>query len=88
MTNSFRVPIGTRVKVAESLSRRDFTPEAVAERVPGARGRIVDYSDGHGLCYSVQHEDGTSGYYDPDELLLPGGPPLSSLHEVADVQES
>jgi len=34
----------------------------------GVSGKIVDHSDSHGLCYQVEHEDGTVAWYEPREL--------------------
>jgi hypothetical protein len=37
-------------------------------RVWGVKGKVTDRLDSHVLCYQVQHEDGTIGYYEPTEL--------------------
>jgi hypothetical protein len=59
---------GQFVRTAERLEDRDFTICSLAERLPNALGAVVGSIDSHGLCYRVIHEDGTVGYYDPDEL--------------------
>ena len=46
----------------------DWTPEALRSRRFGVAGTIVDEHNSHGLCYEVQHLDGSIGYYDPREL--------------------
>ena len=39
--------------------------------LPNVTGVIRNYSDSHGLCFSVKHEDdGTTAGYDPDELTI------------------
>jgi len=51
-------------------------PENDAEYMPGAvrrwgaKGTIKQYSNSHGLCFDVEHDDGVLGYYEPDELKL------------------
>ena len=35
-----------------------------------ALGRIVHYSNSHGLCFKVWHNDGNTAWYDPEELEL------------------
>lgn len=41
---------------------------------PNATGVIENYSDSHGLCFNVKHDDpenyGTRAGYDPDELTI------------------
>jgi hypothetical protein len=59
---------GTRVRTADKLEPRDYTLEGQAERKPGSYGTVIRHSDCHGLCFEVRHDDGRSGYYDPDEL--------------------
>jgi len=34
----------------------------------GVKGIVIDISNAHGLCYRVQHSDGTCAWYDPEEL--------------------
>lgn len=52
-----------------NLSKQDeWTAEALSARRWGVRGRVIRHHDGHGLCYEVQHEDKSIGYYDPSEL--------------------
>ncbi len=46
----------------------EWTDEAWNERKWGAKGTVLTHHDSHGLCYEVQHEDETVGYYDPSEL--------------------
>ena len=50
--------------------RGEWTKAAIANRKWGVKGVIVMHHDSHGLCYDVQHEDGTKGSYDPSELEI------------------
>ena len=61
---------GTSVKTTEpNLGMRDqWTDEGWAGRKWGIQGKVFTHHDSHGLCYDVQHEDGTVGCYDPSEL--------------------
>jgi hypothetical protein len=61
-----------------SLDRRDYTEAAQAMRRPGASGKVLGHHDGHGLCYEVRHDDGTTGFYDPDELTGENGRTLAA----------
>lgn len=51
--------------------RAEFSNEAIAERKWGVQGSIIEHSDSHGLCYKVQHDDGTVAWYDLSELSTP-----------------
>lgn len=35
-----------------------------------AKGHLTGYSNSHGLCFEVTHDDGSLGYYEPSELKL------------------
>jgi len=60
---------GTKVRTTKPFwSGRDLIGEALASRKWGVKGTILKHHDSHGLCYEVQHEDGTVGHYDPSEL--------------------
>lgn len=60
---------GTRVKTtSKKTPDREWMPEALVARKWGVTGRIVMHHDSHGLCYDVQHDDGTEGCYDPTEF--------------------
>jgi hypothetical protein len=63
-----KLEIGTRVKTRK-LGKRDFSFIANRRRINGA-GIITGYSDSHGLCYRVLHDNETEAYYDPDELTI------------------
>lgn len=67
--DSSKVHYGKKVRVSAQLDARDYTPIGIQKRRPGATGIIVAHSDSHGLCFEVDHEDGSSGWYDPDELM-------------------
>ena len=44
--------------------------DPILARRSGATGRVIAVHDSHGLCYDVQHEDGTVGCYEPHELAV------------------
>lgn len=64
---------GTRVKTtSKKTSDKEWMPEALIARKWGVTGTIIMHHDSHGLCYDVQHDDGTEGCYDPNEFeVLP-----------------
>jgi hypothetical protein len=65
-----RIQIGTRVEtIKPARESNDWTAEALAARKWGVSGKIIKEHDSHGLCYDVRHEDGTTGCYEPRELL-------------------
>ncbi len=76
---------GFLVRTATELDGRDYTAEARAQRKPGVGGKILGHSDSHGICYQVEHDDGSTAYYDPGELLSEDGRPLSDDYIVRDV---
>lgn len=61
---------GTKVKVTELNEdmRDQWSPGVWESKKPGASGEVLTHHDSHGLCYEVEHEDGTVGDYDPSEL--------------------
>ena len=66
-------PVDYGTKVTTDISAGDaddWMPEALASRKHNAKGVVVKHHDSHGLCYEVQHEDGTIGHYDPHELVV------------------
>ncbi|KKM74286.1 hypothetical protein LCGC14_1401860 [marine sediment metagenome] len=61
--------IGKRVITVDVLTAcRTYTKEGQKQRKPNDPGWIVDYSNGHGLCYAVNHADGVA-WYDANELI-------------------
>jgi len=66
--------MGKKVRVAPYLDPRDYTAEGQQLRRPGAVGEVIGHSDGHGLCWKVRHEDGSTAHYDPDELTDEAAP--------------
>jgi len=62
--------VGTPVKVEDWLEPKNkhYVESAWDNRKPGMTGRIIGYSNSHGLCFHVRHNDGTAGWYDPEEL--------------------
>ncbi len=71
--NGAIIPIGTRVKTTqENLDVTDWLPGALIFRKWGIEGSITKAHNGHGECYTVLHDDATSGCYDPSEFeILP-----------------
>lgn len=67
-------PISPETKVQTTTpdlsQRKEWTKEAWAKRKWGVKGTIKKHHDSHGLCYEVLHEDGTVGYYNPNELKV------------------
>jgi hypothetical protein len=62
---------GTAVKtIRPEIESKDWAAEALECRRWGVVGKIVGYSDSHGLCYRVEHADGTDGWYESRELVL------------------
>lgn len=61
---------GTRVRTTQLNESMigEWTAEALAEKKWGVTGMILRHHDSHGLCYDVQHDDGTFGCYDPSEF--------------------
>ncbi len=65
-----RLAPGTRVEtIKPKVESKDWTPEAKLLRKWGVSGVITDTSDAHGICYEVEHEDKTTAWYEPRELL-------------------
>ena len=67
VTDGF-LPVGTRVKTLESSRANDWAETLSQARQWDVTGTIEDYSDSHGLCYKVRHDDGTESWYNPEEL--------------------
>ncbi len=64
-------PISNGTKVVTTASNPevdDWTREALQSRCWGVKGTVIMYHDSHGLCYDIQHEDGSVGSYDPSEF--------------------
>ncbi len=74
MTKKKYPPIspGKLVKTTKpNLSKREeWTAEGWAKRKWGVYGHVITHHDSHGLCYDVQHDDGTQACYDPSELRV------------------
>lgn len=63
--------VGLRVRTALIIDPKvgDYVQPRLAR--PNVTGIIQNYSDSHGLCFQVKHEDdGSTAGYDPDELTL------------------
>jgi len=64
-------PIGLEVRTVQpKVPTTGWTQEALHARRWNVTGIITARHDSHGLCYDVRHDDGTSGAYEPHELLL------------------
>lgn len=50
----------------------DWTPEAARLRRFEVEGTVIQSHNGHGLCYTIRHQDGSMGAYEPQELELLG----------------
>ena len=62
---------GTKIQtVKQAVEAEDWTQEALASRKWGVTGTVIAHSDSHGLYYEVRHDDGTIGWYEPQELEL------------------
>ena len=63
-----RLEVGTKVitHIDPKLVSDDWQNQG--ERRSDVEAEIVDVSDSHGLCYKVQYEDGTRGWFDPHEV--------------------
>lgn len=64
---------GTRVRTMKSDGSRDWAARARENVQWRTVGTIVQKSDSHGLCYEVQHDDGTCAWYNHGELVKIGG---------------
>lgn len=62
---------GTRVEtVKPEVESKDWDASARKLRKWGAIGHVIGRSNnGHGLCYEVEHEDKTTAWYEPRELV-------------------
>lgn len=66
--------VGLRVRTPSTIDPKvgDYVQPRAAR--PNATGIIEGYSDSHGLCFNVKHDDpdnyGTTAGYDPDELTI------------------
>lgn len=60
----------TRVRTTQPnfSKRKEWTDEAWENRQWGVPGEVLTHHGSHGLCYEVQHEDESIGFYDPSEL--------------------
>lgn len=69
MTTYPALKVGTKVLTVETNhTSKDWDKKALASRRFGVVGTIIHESNSHGLCFKVEHEDGSIGYYDPWEL--------------------
>lgn len=72
---------GQPVQVVGELEPRDFQQPRRGQ--PNASGVITRHSDSHGLCFEVLHKDGSTAWYDPDELIAePSEGQLKKLWEA------
>lgn len=62
--------IGTRVITTQDAGSTDWCDSTRANVRWGVPGTVVAVFRGHGLCYEVKHDDGTSAPYEPAEVTL------------------
>ena len=70
MTKYTLLTFGIKVKTLKPLHNDTYTEETQAKRKWDVNGTIVAHHNSHGLCYDVQHEDGSVGSYDEDEIQV------------------
>ena len=66
------VILGAMVKTTQEnpALKDEWTEEGHKERKWDIEGTIIEYSDSHGLCYKILHEDNTTGWYDRSEFEI------------------
>jgi len=66
-----RLSMGTAIRTTQPnlAMRNEWTDEGWDARKWGVIGTITAHHDSHGLCYDVQHEDGSDACYDPSEIV-------------------
>ena len=57
-----------RVRTTSPKHYNYFLPELIPLRKWGVKGYITEHHNAHGISYKVEHDDGSYGYYTPDEL--------------------
>lgn len=63
------ISCGTRVKTTQKDVEASRTYDEPREGLKwGIEGEVIDYSDSHGLCYLVVHQDGKTRWYESTEL--------------------
>jgi hypothetical protein len=64
--------VGDSVRTTKpNLSMRDdWTEVAWSRKRWGVEGKITSKHNSHGVCFEVEHEDGTKAVYDASELEL------------------
>lgn len=61
--------IGREIETVKELTGgKDFHSDFLANRKANALGKIKRFSAGHGLCFEVEHRDGTLAWYDAFEI--------------------
>jgi hypothetical protein len=55
-------------------SARGYTAEGKAERAKhsGKQGKVIGFSNSHGLCYEVRFSWGQTAWFEPEEISLGG----------------
>lgn len=62
--------VGRPVKTLKDAGADDWSDPKNRGCQWGVLGRIIHYSNSHGLCFEVRHNDGSVAWYDPGELGL------------------
>lgn len=65
--------LGARVRTTTDAGSDDWSDLTRSTCKWGVSGKIIDYSNSHGLCYKVRHQDGSVAWYEPGELELDKG---------------
>jgi|688.fasta_scaffold262705_3 hypothetical protein len=59
------------VTLSPDLSEQnEWTEAGWLARRWGVEGTVLAHSDSHGLCYHVQHADGSDAWYNPSEIQV------------------
>lgn len=83
-----RLSAGTVIKTTQPnlAMRGEWTDKGWHAREWDVTGTITAHHDYHGLCYDVQHEDGSRACYDPSEIVtLEAYETLAKANELASV---
>jgi hypothetical protein len=61
---------GTNVRTTQDAKLGGWNDPTRPNCKWGVKGSIISHETGHGLCYKVQHGDGTIASYDHEELVV------------------
>lgn len=66
--NTIRFAVGQVVVTTNDSGSKDWSPDTRKDVRWGILGHVSAVHDSHGLCYRVEHGDGTYSYYEHEEL--------------------